>query len=128
MRNPQMMRMRALGVVFLTFSVLLTAGIVRADDDDDDDRDQDRRPRHHDRDDRNRDDQDEADRDTSMLRGGEVSFLIGGFAPRGNSDQWDFNEKFTTQDTTDFDDAIGGVGFATHVNPYFDIGLQVEYY
>ena len=62
------------------------------------------------------------------LSGGEFSFHLGVFEPRGESDLWRENHDFQTQDISDFDEAIGGAAFAAPINRYLDIQVGGEYY
>src|SRR2546422_10369545 len=55
------------------------------------------------------------------LSGGEVSFHLGVFEPRGESDLWRENHDFPTPDISDFDEALRGAGVARPLNPYLDI-------
>lgn len=71
---------------------------------------------------------DDDDWDDDGLRGGQILFHIGVFEPHGESDLWDFNEEFLTQDLSDFDDVIGGVAFSSPLNAYLDIMFGAQYY
>ena len=64
----------------------------------------------------------------STLAGGEVSFHLGAFEPRGGSDLWRDNKRLFTQDISDYDDLIQGIAFASHVNPHFDFQVGADYY
>lgn len=59
---------------------------------------------------------------------GQISVHLGVFEPRGESDLWDFNEELTTQDISDFDDAIGGVTFGTPIGRHADVQFGLSYY
>lgn len=66
--------------------------------------------------------------DDNALRGGQVLFHLGVFEPRGSSDLWEFNDHVLTQDESDFDDAIGGVAFATPLSDRWDVMFGAQYY
>ena len=60
--------------------------------------------------------------------GGEVSFHLGVFEPRGESELWRENRRLLTQDVSDFDDLIHSASFASHLNPYLDFVIGAKYY
>ena len=62
------------------------------------------------------------------MMGAQFSMQMGFFAPTGDSDIWDFNETFTTQDTSDFDDWIIGMSFGVPVARHLDVQFGIQYY
>jgi hypothetical protein len=63
-----------------------------------------------------------------VLSGGEFSFNVGVFEPRGESAYWDRNGVYLTRDAGDFTDIIGGGAFASHLNPHLDLQIGGQYY
>jgi len=64
----------------------------------------------------------------SNLAQGQVSLSLGVFEPRGDSDLWDLNETFTTEDTTDYDDALFGAAYGMPLGPNADLQFEISYY
>jgi len=62
------------------------------------------------------------------MMGAQFSAQVGFFEPHGESDLWKFNEKFTTQDTSDFDDWIVGMSFGVPVARHLDVQFGLQYY
>lgn len=58
----------------------------------------------------------------------QFSMQVGFFEPSGESDLWDFNREFTTQDVSDFDDWIVGMSFGMPVGRHFDFQFGIMYY
>jgi len=57
-----------------------------------------------------------------------LSMYMGVFEPQGDSDLWDFNEEFTTQDVVDFDDFIGGISFGVPLGRFADMDFGTSFY
>jgi len=57
-----------------------------------------------------------------------LSMYLGVFEPQGDSDLWDFNEEFTTQDVVDFDDFIGGISFGVPLGRFADMDFGTAFY
>ena len=55
-------------------------------------------------------------------------FRVGWFAPSGNSDFWDANEAAFTLDSSDFNDATVGVGYAGSINNHLEYGVGLDFY
>src|SRR5262245_41286569 len=51
----------------------------------------------------------------------EFSGWFGVYEPRGESDLWDFNKEFTTQDVSDFDNWTVGMGFGMPLGRHWDV-------
>jgi len=62
------------------------------------------------------------------MMGAQFSSQIGFFEPHGESDLWKFNETFTTQDTSDFDDWIVGMSFGVPIARHFDVQFGLQYF
>jgi len=58
----------------------------------------------------------------------EFSGWGGVFEPRGESDLWEFNKKFTTQDVSDFDNWTLGMSFGMPVGRHLDVQFGLSYY
>jgi hypothetical protein len=111
------MRRRALALsAVLAATLIISAGPARADYDDDDDEDDE----YHEQD--RRDDHRRDWPDT------EISFSIGFFEPRGQSDLWRDNEQVFTLDNEDFDAPIGAIRVGSALNNYVVVGVGAGYF
>ena len=63
-----------------------------------------------------------------VFPGSEFSFSVGYFQPSGDSDVWRGNSQYLTLDTSDFDGAVWGAAFATHLSPNFDFQVTGQFY
>ena len=59
---------------------------------------------------------------------GGLNFRAGGFFPAGSSDFWDVNEAAFTQDKSDFNGLIGGVGYTAAITNYFEFDVNADFY
>jgi hypothetical protein len=59
---------------------------------------------------------------------GSFNFRFGGFFPRGDGDFWAANEAAYTLDHSDFNGAIGGVGYTASINNYFEFDVNADFY
>ena len=59
---------------------------------------------------------------------GAFNFRLGGFFPSGDSSFWHANEQAFTLDHSDFNGAIGGVGYAQAINNYVEFGMAIDFY
>lgn len=59
---------------------------------------------------------------------GAFTFRFGGFFPSGGGSFWDANEAAFTLDHSDFNGAIGGVGYTASINNYIEIGGNIDFY
>jgi opacity protein-like surface antigen len=59
---------------------------------------------------------------------GAFNFRLGGFFPSGDSAFWKANEQAFTLDHSDFNGAIGGVGYLASINNYLEFGVGVDLY
>lgn len=68
------------------------------------------------------------DDDWFPLQEGTVSFRIGGFIPRGESDIWEQNTQDFTFEVDDFKNFMIGVEFNWFLNKYLTVGFAVDAY
>lgn len=59
---------------------------------------------------------------------GGFNFRAGGFFPSGNSEFWDVNEVAFTQDKSDFNGFMGGVGYTAAITNYFEFDVNADFY
>ncbi len=59
---------------------------------------------------------------------GAFTFRLGGFFPSGDSSFWQANEQAFTLDHSDFNGAIGGVGYTAAINNYVEFGVAIDFY
>lgn len=62
------------------------------------------------------------------LQIGSISFRIGAFFPRGESDLWDENTTDLTFEVSDFNNFNFGVEFNWFMSRYFTLGFAVDHY
>lgn len=70
----------------------------------------------------------EQDDEWVPLQQGTVSFRVGWFMPRGESDLWLENVDTFTYDVGDFDNYMIGIEFNWFLNNYFTVGAGFDYY
>jgi hypothetical protein len=68
------------------------------------------------------------DDDYLPLKRGSVSFRIGGFFPRGNSDIWEDNTYDLTYEVSDFRYFTVGMEVNWFLNRFITLGVALEYY
>lgn len=59
---------------------------------------------------------------------GAFTFRLGGFFPSGSGDFWNANEQAFTLDHSDFNGAMGGVGYTAALNNYVEFGGNIDFY